>query len=653
MLGERGPMIKLSNLSKSFGTKVLFDKLDYQFPVGKRIALVGSNGAGKSTLLSMITGQLESDHGSIVIPKEMELGFLPQEPNQNPLDTVTEEAMNGPGRLQVLKRNYESALKSLEIEWTPEMQHRFDGVESAWIHAGGPGMESKAKGVLTGLGFSREAMLKNPRSLSGGWRMRLELAKIFINQPDFLILDEPTNHLDLPSLMWVEKWLMNFKGTLLFVSHDRELLNRLGEVTLHLANRSLTPYAGNFDYFLEARELKQEQDAKAAEGLRKRRESLEEFVTKYGAKASKAAQAKSKAKLIDRLRSMEVEFDKEDDTSAIGFSFPKPANCGRDILRVESLSIGYDKVLAKAVTFAIEKGQKVAVIGANGIGKSTLLKTVSRHIASLSGEFQMGQNVLPIYFAQDQLEIFDSEKTVFESIMATSDLDIGQKQIMNILGSFLFRGTDANKKVKVLSGGEKSRLGLACLLTQKSNFLLLDEPTNHLDMSSASMLSSALDNYEGSALFVSHDRDFINTVATHILVMLPDGRSRIFEGNLGDYERLAAVQGFPNVLASADEPSNSHDGRGLGTSAPQSLKGDSEHAIRQAEKKERQKKERELRKTEEEIVKYQSELSKIEALLNDAEKGHQEISQLTIKFDEHTKRLQELEEKWLVLSEGM
>ena len=644
-------MIKLSNLSKSFGTKVLFDKIEYQFPMGKRIALVGSNGAGKSTLLAMITGQLDSDHGGIIIPKDIELGFLPQEANQNPKETVTEEAMNGPGKLQVLKKNYDAALKALETEWTPELQHRFDGIESAWIHGGGPGMESKAKGVLTGLGFSREAMTKNPKSLSGGWRMRLELAKIFINQPDFLILDEPTNHLDLPSLIWVEKWLMSFKGTLLFVSHDRELLNRLAEITLHLANRSLTPYAGNFDYFLETRELKQEQDAKAAEGLRKRRESLEEFVTKYGAKASKAAQARSKAKLIDRLRAMEGEFDKEDDTSAIGFSFPKPMNSGRDILRVEKLDIGYDKILAKEVTFAVEKGQKIAVIGANGIGKSTLLKTISRSIPALGGAFHMGQSVLPIYFAQDQLDIFDGEKTVFDSIMASSDMDIGQKQIMNILGSFLFRGTDAQKKVKVLSGGEKSRLGLACLLTQKSNFLLLDEPTNHLDMSSASMLSSALDNYEGSALFVSHDRDFINSVATHILVMLPDGRSRIFEGNLGDYERLSVMQGFPNVLASSEEAMSSNDGRGLGVAALQNAKADSDHALRQAEKKERQKKERDLKKTDEEILKCQKELAAIENLLSDADKSHLEIGHLTARFDELTKYLHNLEEKWLLLTE--
>jgi ATP-binding cassette subfamily F protein 3 len=636
-------MIKLQDLSKSFGTRVLFHRLNYHFPTGKRISLVGSNGAGKSTLLSLMTGQLDADDGQILFPKTLELGFLPQEPNANPKSTVVEESMNGSGRMQRLKQDYDRALAALEQEWTPELQKRLDTAESLWIQAGGEGLESKAKSVLMGLGFSHETLEKDPKSLSGGWRMRLELAKIFINQPDFLILDEPTNHLDLPSLIWVEKWLLSFKGTLLFVSHDRELLNRLSEITLHLANRTLTPYAGNFDFFLESRELKQEQDAKAAEGLRKRRASLEEFVTKFGAKASKAAQARSKAKLIDRLKSMEDEFNQDDDSSSsIGFSFPPPAGSGREVLRVESLDIGYTNPLSKNINFKLEKGQKIAIIGANGIGKSTLLKTLSKRISPLEGAFHFGFNVLPTYFAQDQLEIFDSERSVFENIMASSDANIGQKQIMSILGSFLFRGSDSQKKVKVLSGGEKSRLGLACLLTQKSNFLLLDEPTNHLDMSSASMLSVALDDYEGSALFVSHDRDFINSVATHVLVMLGDGRSRIFEGNLADYERLATLQGFPNVLQTTEE------------SVPVKTEkvnpnGKLEHELRQAEKRERQKKERDLKRMESEIEQLHETQKKLEAGLAKA----QDLSQgadLQNQLNQTLSRLATLEEKWLELS---
>jgi len=640
-------MIKLQDLTKSFGSRVLFQRLNYHFPSGKRISLVGSNGAGKSTLLSLMTGQLDCDEGQILFPKSTELGFLPQEPNSNPKSTVVEESMNGSGRMQRLKQDYDRALASLEKEWTPDLQKRFDVAESLWIQAGGEGLESKAKSVLMGLGFSHETLEKDPKSLSGGWRMRLELAKIFINQPDFLILDEPTNHLDLPSLIWVEKWLLGFKGTLLFVSHDRELLNRLSEITLHLANKNLTPYAGNFDFFLESRELKQEQDAKAAEGLRKRRASLEEFVTKFGAKASKAAQARSKAKLIGRLKSMEDEFNQDDDTSSIGFSFPPPAGSGREVLRVESLDIGYAMPLSKNVHFKLEKGQKIAIIGANGIGKSTLLKTLSGRISPLAGRFEFGFNVLPTYFAQDQLEIFDSERSVFENIMASSDANVGQKQIMGILGSFLFRGSDAQKKVKVLSGGEKSRLGLACLLTQKSNFLLLDEPTNHLDMSSASMLSAALDAYEGSALFVSHDRDFINSVATHVFVMLADGRSRIFEGNLADYERLSMLQGFPNVLQTAEEPVKMK-------AESVNTNGKAEHELRQAEKRERQKKERDLKKIEiemEQLQKTHKSLERELASTAEADRGMELQNQLL----QTLQALSKLEEKWLeaTASEGV
>jgi ATP-binding cassette subfamily F protein 3 len=340
---------------------------------------------------------------------------------------------------------------------------------------------------------------------------------------------------------------------------------------------------------------------------------------------------------------MEDEFNQDDDSSSsIGFSFPPPAGSGREVLRVESLDIGYTTPLSKNINFKLEKGQKIAIIGANGIGKSTLLKTLSKRISPLEGAFHFGFNVLPTYFAQDQLEIFDSERSVFENIMASSDANIGQKQIMSILGSFLFRGSDSQKKVKVLSGGEKSRLGLACLLTQKSNFLLLDEPTNHLDMSSASMLSVALDDYEGSALFVSHDRDFINSVATHVLVMLGDGRSRIFEGNLADYERLATLQGFPNVLQTTEE------------SVPVKTEkvnpnGKLEHELRQAEKRERQKKERDLKRMESEIEQLHETQKKLEAGLAKA----QDLSQgadLQNQLNQTLSRLATLEEKWLELS---
>jgi len=637
-------MIKMQNLSKSYGNKVLFQDISYHFPVGKRLALVGSNGAGKSTLLSLITGQLEADHGQVIIPKNLEIGFLPQEPNPDPKHTVLEEAMHGPGKLQRLKLEYETALSQMTHAWSPEAQKKLDDKELAWIRAGGPGLEANAKAVLKGLGFSHEFMGKQPKSLSGGWRMRLELAKIFINEPDFLILDEPTNHLDLPSLIWVENWLVNFPGTLLFVSHDRELLNRLGQVTLHLAARTLTPYAGNFDYFLDLREKRLEQNSRAAENLRKRRESLEEFVNKYGAKASKAAQARSKSKLIGRLKDLEDEFENPDEELTVGFHFPMAPNSGREILRVEKLSIGYDRVLASDIGFLMEKNQKIAIIGTNGIGKSTLLKTLAQRLAAISGQFHYGLHVIPSYFAQDQLEMFNPDQTVLSNILAQADADFGEKDLRSILGAFLFRGEEVKKAFKVLSGGEKSRLGLASLLTKKSNLLLLDEPTNHLDMASATMLSQALDQYSGSALFVSHDREFINSVATHIFVMLPDGRSRLFAGNLSDYESLAELQGFPNVLQlESDKPS--HMAQGIERST-----GKDDHEKRQLEKRDRQKKERELKKIELDLESAQQEQAHLEHLMAQ-DPIPSELAKFHQRFQDLSTKIMKLEESWLLASE--
>ncbi len=542
-------MIRIEELKKNYGKKIILNSVSYHFPVGERIALVGANGAGKSTLLNILCGLEELEAGKVLIPSSVRIGYLPQEPNHNPKSTVLEEAISGCLKLAKIQKELDEVLSKMETSYSEDVHKKYDRLETLWRESGGESLPSLAKSILVGLGFQTSEFEKNPKDLSGGWRMRLELTKVFLNDPDFLILDEPTNHLDLPSLIWVENYLQNFSGTLLFVSHDRDLLNKLSTITLHLTQGKLNFYKGNFDYFLNEREKRMELDTKSKERLQKRMAELERFVERFKAKASKAKQAQSRMKMLSKMRDLESEVDVETSPEEIVFHFRPPPQSGKEIINMKNLSIGYNpkKALAKNVNLKIFRGQKIAVIGANGIGKSTLLKTISGVVSPLEGEFEFGHNVMKGYFAQDQLDYFDEKKTLLENLLDISPM-ITERQARKTMGSFLFKGDDAFKKVGFLSGGEKSRLGLAALLLQDANFLILDEPTNHLDMSSCEMLAQALEEYEGSVFFVSHDRIFINEVCTHIFAMTPDGRSALFQGNLEDFSHLAEISGFPNIL---------------------------------------------------------------------------------------------------------
>ncbi|KAB8027970.1 ribosomal protection-like ABC-F family protein [Fluviispira multicolorata] len=541
-------MIRIENLCKAYAAKVLFQNTTYHFPEAERVALVGPNGAGKSTLLNIICGIDEADTGQIVKPAKVNLGYLPQEPNANPKPTLLEECVDGAIKLRELKRLLDNILEQMENNYSEEVHKKYEKIENDFREAGGYALEARAKGILLGLGFRDFQFIKNPKELSGGWRMRLELARVFLNDPDFLVLDEPTNHLDLPSLIWVEKFLQSFQGTLLFVSHDRSLLNRLSTVTLHLNNGKLTPYKGNFDSFLEQREHRLELEAAQADRLKKRMEEVQRFVDRFKAKASKAKQAQSRVKMLARMKELEGTFDLDNAVDEISFSLPKAIASGREVLTVEKLSIGYESVLSKDIHLKVARGQKIAIIGPNGIGKSTLLKTISSIIRPFDGNFELGHNVSLAFFAQDQLDVLDEKLTVLENVMRSSG-NVSERRARSLLGSFLFKRDDVFKPVKVLSGGEKSRVGLACLLLQEANFLLLDEPTNHLDMSSAEILAQAIDEYDGTVLFVSHDRNFIDSICTHVFAMTNDGRFALFEGKLEDYERLAPLSGFPDILS--------------------------------------------------------------------------------------------------------
>ena len=642
-------MIRIDGLTKSFGLKTVLNHVSYHFPEGARLALVGANGAGKTTLLDLLTGVSEGDSGSILRPGRLRLGYLPQEPNHNPKATVIEEAVTGgDGYMQNLARKHKVALEAMTFEYTEANHRAWEAIDQEFRMERGYSMEADARAILAGLGFTPEMQSKNPRELSGGWRMRLELAKIFINRPNFLILDEPTNHLDLPSLVWVEAWLQNFSGTLLFVSHDRGLLRRLPTMTLHLDQGRLTAYTGNFESFLEERERRLEEVAAQAENLRKRREHLEKFVERFGAKATKASQAQSKMKMIARIRDLEAGVSGEDDADVMHLAIPMGQPSGREVLKIKDGAIGYGAPLSQGINLLIERGQRIAVIGANGIGKSTLLKTIAGHLAAVSGGFEVGHNVRLAWFAQDQLDTLNPELSVLDNVLSAS-VRATQSVARNVLGALLFRGQDVDKKVRVLSGGEKARVGLARLLMQDANFLLLDEPTNHLDISSCEILSQAVQDFAGTVLFVSHDRDFIDAVCSHVYAMLPDGRGQIFEGNLDDYRRLAAKSGFPDVLApKATAPVEAENPVVQSTDSSQNRLSESEISNL---RRETQKKLKRIEKLDDDIASVGQSIFDLDEKM---EKLHSDFSQVTkLAAEKQTlqARLEGLEAEWLDLSD--
>jgi ATP-binding cassette subfamily F protein 3 len=409
--------------------------------------------------------------------------------------------------------------------------------------------------------------------------------------------------------VWVEKYLQTFPGTVLFVSHDRDLLNRLARNILHLNQGKLSAYKGNYDAFLEAFALLQSQEVKEKAQIESQKKQLETFITRFGAKATKAKQAQAKMKVIDRLDAQAAQLGSSKIASGISFSLPTPTPVDRIVCRIEQGSIGYQKPLHSAINLQIERGQKVAVIGSNGIGKSTLLKTLTGLIPALGGSFTKSLRCELSYFSQNQLDELSAEKTALENVLDKSS--ISEKEARQILGAFLFKGNDVFKPTKVLSGGEKSRLGLAIILAKQANFLVLDEPTNHLDLASCACLTKALQEYKGTAIFVSHDRSFINEVCSHVFVMTSDGRSMLFAGTIEDYLRLAAHANFPNVLEPVPLPATAKEG----AKAP-SPKENREQRSRELKKK-RDALEKSLAKLEGEIAALQGELTVLDTAMAD------------------------------------
>lgn len=509
-------MIRIEKISKKYADQSVLQEVTYHFPEKERIALIGANGQGKTTLLNILTSLDEADSGQVIRPKDFRLSFLPQSYNDHPKNTLLEECLSGHRELSMCRDEIEMCLKKMEKEYSAETFEAYEKALTVYETNGGYQLEGKAEKILIGLGFQEESLSRAPKELSGGWRMRLEIAKILIAEPDLIILDEPTNHLDLPSIEWLEGYLSHFRGTLLFVSHDRAFLNNLATITLHLHKGHLREYKGNFDAFLHQRALLKSGQESTLKKLEQQKHHMQKFVDRFRAKSSKAAQAQSRMKMIQKIDTALQHISIEEDIGTFhlpAFAYPKS---GKDILKIEQGSIGYTDPLLSNIFLHLTRGQKIGLIGANGIGKSTLLKTIGGVLPLLKGQMILGTNLKIEFYTQEAAEQIKAQETLLDIVRKENPL-LTEQEIRALLGAFLFRGNDLSKKTSILSGGERARLVFACLFGKLPNFILMDEPTNHLDMTSKEVLAEALRQYPGTVLFVSHDRDFVEQVADDVM----------------------------------------------------------------------------------------------------------------------------------------
>ncbi len=536
-------MISFNNVLKQYGPKILYQGGSFQINPGEKIGLVGPNGAGKTTVFRVIVGEEGVDGGTISVADKLVIGYFSQSIGEMRGHSALEEVEKGAGRISELGRKLAESEKRLQdssenpisdeamaklLEEYGEIQHEFE-------NRGGYDLSTRSKEVLTGLGIGPDRFDNPVETFSGGWKMRIALAKILVLNPDVLLMDEPTNHLDLESIIWLEEWLRNFKGALVMTSHDREFMSRIVSRIIEVANKAITSYSGNYDYYLREKDIRMNQ---LLASHRKQTEMLakeEEFIARFAARASHAAQVQSRVKKLDKIDRIEIPVEE----AVMEFTFPEIPRSGNEVMKFENISKvwplpgGKEKVVFKDVTGMVRRTDKVALVGVNGAGKSTLLKIMAGQTDPTSGTATLGANVKIGYFSQHSLDILNPKQTIYDEVYSRIP-NASVSYVRSLCGAFLFSGDEVFKKISVLSGGEKSRVVLATLLANPVNFLILDEPTNHLDIKSREVLLKALKEFAGTVILVSHDRFFLRSLATRVFE-LDHGELQTFEGNYEYY----------------------------------------------------------------------------------------------------------------------
>ncbi len=554
-------MIQLSSAGKRFGHKLLFENADWLITPHDRIGLVGGNGTGKSTLMKVLAGMDTFDYGSIVVAKGTSAGYLPQDGLTLSGRSVFAECMSVFDDLRAMETELETLTHSMaELDHTSAeydaVAERYTRVEHEFRTRDGYSIESEVGRVLMGLGFSKEDWPRLTSEFSGGWQMRLALAKLLLQQPKMLLLDEPTNHLDLEARNWLEEYLQNYPNAFVLISHDRYFLDVTVDKIAEIWNKRFWFYTGNYDKFLSQKTQRNEQLTAAYKNQRDRIDQLEMFINRFRYQATKAKQVQSRIKELEKIERIEIPPEEK----SIHFSFPQPKQSGRIVAEFENVAKVYpgkvrdgkasaDKEVFRNVSFMIERGDRIALVGVNGAGKSTLIKLLANTEKVTHGEYKLGHNVEADYFAQDQYKELDADARILDDLGAASPRS-GETELRSLLGCFLFSDEDVFKKIGVLSGGERGRYALLRLLLHPVNFLLLDEPTNHLDLRAKDVLLDALMKYTGTVVFVSHDRYFIDKLATRVFEV-GDGKVEVFPGNYEDY--LWRKQGGQHVAPTLDD----------------------------------------------------------------------------------------------------
>jgi len=524
-------MLSVNNLSYFIGGRALYQNASLHIGPRDKIGLIGLNGKGKSTLLRLINGEIQPSEGDISKSNECTVGFL----NQDLLSFLTDDsilsvAMSAFGEAVETQRKIEQLLKRLETEYSDDMIEKLTRLQEKFERLEGYSMQAKAEEILEGIGFTTDDLRRPLREFSGGWRMRVMLAKLLLQKPSLLMLDEPTNHLDLPSIEWVENYIRSYEGAVIIVSHDRQFLNNTVQRIVEVAQEQLISYEGNYDFYLQEKELRQEIQKNAFENQQQKIKQTERFIERFRAKATKARQVQSRVKALEKMDRVEQVID---DNASVDFSFRFKQKSGRHVMRLEDVSKSYgDLCILQHTSAHIERGDKIALIGANGKGKSTLLRIIAG-TEPVNGKREEGYNVIQGFYAQHQLEALAVNNEILEELKQSGS-DKTELELRQLLGCFLFTDDDVFKKIKVLSGGEKSRVALAKTLISEANFLLLDEPTNHLDFISENILIQALRQYEGTYVVVSHNRHFISQVANKIWY-IEDHEIKEYPGTYSEY----------------------------------------------------------------------------------------------------------------------
>lgn len=603
-------MLAVEKVSIGYGARTLFRDLSFTIRAKERWSLAGPNGAGKSTLMKIIAGIEGADSGKISKAKQVTIGYLPQEGVKHSGSTVfseVETAFDDVKELQEQLTEVEEALEKSdpESEEYGDLLEVFGDVQLRLDHHDISKMKPRIETVLAGLGFSQEDFGRETSEFSGGWQMRIAMAKLLLREPSVLLLDEPTNHLDIETVQWLEQWLRGYGGAIILISHDRSMLDNLTNRTLAFERGRVEQYSGNYSFYLTERQARRDQLERSQRNQQKEIERTEKLINRFRAKATKAKMVQSRIKQLDKMERIEIE----EEGASIDFRFPQPERSGQTVVKLEGVSKHYgEKKVLNDLDIAIERGDKIAIVGVNGAGKSTFSRLIAQVEEPTVGTVETGHKVGVGYFSQTHADELDPTKTVL-STMEGSVMGEAAGNLRTILGAFLFRGDDVFKSVSVLSGGERGRLALAKMLLQPANFLILDEPTNHLDLQSQEVLQKALLDYTGAYVIVSHDRSFLDPIVTKVIEFIPNQQPKLFYGNVSDYLEKKKADLEAEALAKSR---SGQSGQGGGASSASSGGGGNRKEQRRLEAKAREAKAAKLKPLKAEFEKVEDAISNLE-----------------------------------------